>query len=84
MYPYVFITIVCVCYTGDGKGDACDIDYDGDGIDDNNDVCPYNNLISTTSFSDAIKIKLDEEEQVPYWDYIGVSIYTSLVNLHRA
>ena len=51
---------------------------------DGEDVCPHNNLISRTSFYNAIRIKLDKVEQSPLWDYIGVSIYhmSSVPSLH--
>ena len=50
----------------------CSNDADGDGVSDEQDVCPYNKLISTTSFIDYFVVKLDPEGTAqidPEWKF---------------
>lgn len=55
---------------GDGVGDACESDYDGDGVNDVDDICPYSNVLHTTSFADYISVELDSsltDQDSPSW-----------------
>ena len=46
----------------DGWGDACDLDIDGDGIDNVNDVFPYNDTEVIDSDSDGIGDSVDPDD----------------------
>ena len=43
-----------------GRGDVCENDFDSDGVQDSNDVCPYNNLIFDTDFTGSDTFELDK------------------------
>ena len=43
-----------------GIGDVCENDFDSDGVQDSDDVCPYNNLIFDTDFTGSDTFELDK------------------------
>ena len=54
------------------KGDICQLDDDGDGINNDDDVCPYNNNIERTDFRHIQSIAMGENtfgQKQPIWQF---------------
>ncbi|XP_019631414.1 PREDICTED: cartilage oligomeric matrix protein-like [Branchiostoma belcheri] len=60
-------------FDGDGIGDVCELDFDNDGVTDADDVCPENNLISSTDFRNYRTVNLagPNSNNPPKWEFLN-------------
>ncbi|KAI8522060.1 hypothetical protein Bbelb_018140 [Branchiostoma belcheri] len=58
---------------GNGIGDVCSLDFDQDGVLDTDDVCPENNMVSSTDFRNYQTVDLGaaNSNSPPHWEFLN-------------